>query len=186
MSWRETLQPASFRGEPFLVEAHDSAFGRRLVVHEYPNRDVPYAEDLGRKARRFSLTAFVVGEEYQAQRDRLLEAVEQSGPGTLVHPYLGSLEVVIEACQVKETLQDGRMAKFSLTCIEAGHQTFPSQAEDTKAVVKDRAALAATAVQEDFTQSFNTEQQPDFVTNDAETALGDALQDIKLAGRGVL
>lgn len=185
MSWRDTLQPASFRGEPFLVEAHDSSFGRRMVVHEYPNRDLPYAEDLGRKTRRFSLTAFVVGPEYQAQRDRLLEAVEQPGPGTLVHPYLGSLEVVIESCQLNENLKDGRMAKFSLMCIEAGHQTFPSQANDTGSVVKERAARASTAAQNDFSANFSTEKQPDFVTSDARTTLGEALDEIELAGNGV-
>jgi hypothetical protein len=31
-------------------------------VHEYPNRDIPYAEDLGRRARRFSIGAFLIEE----------------------------------------------------------------------------------------------------------------------------
>lgn len=185
MSWRDTLQPASFRGEPFLVEAHDSSFGRRVVVHEYPNRNEPYTEDLGRQARRFTITAFVVGDDYQAKRDRLLEAVEQPGPGTLVHPYLGSLQVVIESCQLNENLQDGRMAKFNLMCIEAGHRVFPAQKDDSGSVVKERAARAFATVQDDFQTNFVTKKQPDFVTVDAEIMLAEALDQIELAGKGV-
>ena len=47
-SWREDLRPASFRGVPFLVDESHVVIGRRVVLHEYPLRDKPYAEDLGK------------------------------------------------------------------------------------------------------------------------------------------
>ena len=41
MTWRTRMQPASFRGAGLLVERHDGEVGRRLAVHEYPERGLP-------------------------------------------------------------------------------------------------------------------------------------------------
>ena len=50
MPWRDRLLDASFRGAAFRVESHSAeAAGRRAAVHQYPGRDTPYAEDLGRR-----------------------------------------------------------------------------------------------------------------------------------------
>ena len=46
----ENLRPASFRGVAFEVESHSESGGRRVELHEYPLRDTPYAEDLGKKS----------------------------------------------------------------------------------------------------------------------------------------
>ena len=61
MSWRDRLLPASFRGARFFVATDTRQGGRRLAVHEYPLRDIPYAEDLGRKARTYAIEAVLVG-----------------------------------------------------------------------------------------------------------------------------
>ncbi|TNY06237.1 DNA circularization protein, partial [Escherichia coli] len=47
----DDLRPASFRGVGFFVASDQGEYGRRGPVHEYPNRDNPYFEDLGEKAR---------------------------------------------------------------------------------------------------------------------------------------
>ena len=47
MSWRERLQPASFRGVPFHVDAHSSGSSRRLSVHQFPGVDQKLIFDLG-------------------------------------------------------------------------------------------------------------------------------------------
>ena len=69
------LRPASFRGVPFdAFEEHSEAGGRRLVRHEFPLRDTPYAEDMGRKAGQWQVEAFVLRNrwaDYEAARDRL-------------------------------------------------------------------------------------------------------------------
>ena len=51
-SWRDSLQAASFRGVPFEVMADSVPVGRRVQVHEFVQRDTPYAEDLGRATRQ--------------------------------------------------------------------------------------------------------------------------------------
>ncbi len=42
-------------------------------------------EDLGKVTFRPSITAYVVGDDCFDQRDRLIDALNKPGPGTLVH-----------------------------------------------------------------------------------------------------
>ena len=68
------LREASFKGVPFKVDETEGQFGRRNVLHQYPYRDLPFAEDLGREVRRFSVHAFVLT---QPEYDALVEALEK-------------------------------------------------------------------------------------------------------------
>lgn len=131
MGWREELRPASFRGVPFQVL--DSTFegGRRHAVHEYPQRDNPFVEDLGRMAESFRLEAFILGDDYMARRNALARVCRTRGTtrglpgGELVHPYLGSMQVVCEGFRIRETFAEGRMARVSLRFREAGAEARP-------------------------------------------------------------
>ncbi|HAW0191952.1 TPA: DNA circularization protein, partial [Escherichia coli] len=96
INWRDNLYDASFRGVPFSVESDEGSFGRRVQVHEYPNRDKPYTEDLGRATRRLTINAYLVGDDYAEQRDRLITAIETAGPGTLIHPQFGEMQGCID------------------------------------------------------------------------------------------
>ena len=120
MSWAQAYRGASFRGVPFQVVGHEGDFGRRTVTHEYPLRDKPYVEDLGRKARTLKIEALVIGADYMAARDRLLAAIEQPGPGRLVHPYLGELQVSVLGVTLRESTAQGGMAGLSFECVESG------------------------------------------------------------------
>lgn len=177
MAW-QTHKP-SFRGVPFQVRGAGQDAGRRVALHEYPQRDTPYAEDLGRKRREFSLEAYVVGPTMAAQRDALIAAIEQPGAGTLVHPYRGSLQVVVTACRIQETTEAGGLATFSMTFIEAGAALNPAAAIDTAGRVAERAAAARAASAEAFAAAFNVTGQPAFVAVAAEGWLGRALSDLE-------
>lgn len=89
--WLSTLWPASFRGVPFFVQHDEEIPGRRLVVHEFPNRDLPYIEDLGEAARRFSVEAYLASDTADVQAAALVAAVALKGAGTLVLPSHGVL-----------------------------------------------------------------------------------------------
>lgn len=127
MTWRQELRPASFRGLAFDVEGDSSTFGRRTQVHEYPQRDKPWAEDLGRATRQISLTAFLIGDDYLRRRDALLAALETKGPGTLVHPWYGELQVSVrEPASVTHSHKNGGMCEIALSFVEAGELQFPA------------------------------------------------------------
>lgn len=143
MTWRRRLRPASFRGVPFFVEAHQTAGSRRVVSHVFPGRDKPLVQDLGRGTALTALSAYVVGDDYDIARDNLLAALEQSGPGELVHPYLGTMRVQAIAWPYEESNQEGGIAKFSLSFMEAGD--LEAGLRDSRAEAEARAANAADA-----------------------------------------
>lgn len=126
-NWKDRLRPASFRGVPFQVEDDEGTFGRRVQMHEYPNRDKPYTEDLGRATRRFSISAYLVGNDFFEARDRLIVAIDTLGPGTLVHPYYGEIAVCIDGeVRVSHSGRDGRMCRVNFSVVEAGELSFPT------------------------------------------------------------
>lgn len=59
-NWRARLRVAKFKGAPFYVDQQGRSSGRRTVVHEYPKRDIPYAEDMGRHALRYQITGYLI------------------------------------------------------------------------------------------------------------------------------
>ena len=121
------LRKASYNGVNFEVSNSNLKFGRRVVVHEYPQQDVPYGEDLGRATRIITMSAFIVGADYASRSKKLIEALEKpvTEPGTLVHPWLGSLKVYLsEKPQITWNLAQ-RLVTFNLTFVEAGQLNKP-------------------------------------------------------------
>lgn len=175
MSWRAQLQAASFRGVPFSVDGHEGQLGRRGQVHEFPQRDQPYVEDLGRRARTLTVEAYVLGANYMAARNRLIQAIELKGPGVLVHPYLGELRVSVVDCKLRETVAEGGMARFTLQFVEAGEASFPSDRVSTGAVCVAAADYAAQAVQSNFERRHSVAGKPAFVANASASVFTQAL-----------
>ena len=168
MAWRDQLRPASFRGVPFQVDEGEVTGGRRLQVHEYPFRDKPYSEDIGRATRGYSITGFVIGEDCLAQRDALLAACETAGPGTLIDPWLGQIQVCLrEPARVSHSKAHERVVQFTLIFVEAGDLSYPSVTESTGSATLSAADLLRSASLEDFVEKFKTAGVPAFVGDDA-------------------
>lgn len=179
MIWRQSLRPASFRGVPFFTRSTSSEQGRRNAVHEYPQRDVPYVEDLGLKGRAFTLEAYVIGPDYMAARDALIAALEQPGAGALVHPYRGTLNAALTApVRITESADEGGMARFSLTFMETGSNTQPAVRPDTPALVGKAADAANATLNADFGKKFNIAGMADFVATNAASVVNAALNEI--------
>jgi prophage DNA circulation protein len=87
------LNPGSYKGVPFLVPDERVERGQKLKVHEYPNSDERYAEPLGKFPSIIDLTCIVHTEEFFDNRERLETALEEPGPGKLVHPIYGPITV---------------------------------------------------------------------------------------------
>ena len=178
MTWRDQLRKASFRGVEFFVDSAEGAFGRRNVTHEYPKRDKPYVEDLGRKARSFTLEAYVLataanGLNYMPGRDALIAALEQDGSGVLMHPYLGEMRVALQGeAKLRELTREGGIAHFTLTFVESGEAIFPSAQANTPSIVNMKADAAEAAVAADFAKKFKVDGLPEFVSKAATDLLG--------------
>lgn len=191
MTWKDDLRRvvingrnligASFRSVPFFVDTSDLGGGRRIVVHQFPFRDDPYVEDLGKKARTFRLDGYVLGDDYLTQRDALLSALEDtSGPGKLVHPYYGVLTAICIDVGVSETKSEGGFAKFSLQFAEAPAQTPVPVAEvDQAGEVSDAADAANAASDAQLASDYNASNLPGYALGSAQTALTNATSSLK-------
>lgn len=182
MSWRDKLRPGSFRGVPFYTEAVENAIGRNQAVHVYPKRDRPYIEDMGKKPREFSVIGFIEGDDYMTQRDKLIKALETEGSGTLVHPYWGTQIVSVLEVRISESSDEGRVARFSIVFIEAGVSSAPDESVDTSKIVSTKSDNLAAAGVSNFAKLFKTAGVPEFVSTQAVSVVGDAIDAVIDAG----
>lgn len=134
--WRNTLRTASFRGVEFEVESRDTAGGRRLVVHEYPRRDEACPEDMGRKHRTFTVSAFQFGPDYLGPRNSLQEALEKEGTGEYVDPWGKTHKVVVASYSSSERQQQGGYVSFRITFEEGEASPAHSSTEDSSATLQ--------------------------------------------------
>ena len=131
-AWRVHLKPAMFRGARFHVDTGVRESGRRIVAHEFPKRDVPYAEDMGRRAREFTVRGYIIvyprdglddelqRRDYIPARDVLIQALETDGPANLQLPLLGILNVACQRYRITEEDKLGGYCVFDMSFIEYG------------------------------------------------------------------
>ncbi len=173
MAWRDTLRDATFRGVGFKVDSHDTEVGRRTVTHVYPQRDGAFVEDMGRRPQVYSFDAYIIGEDYTAARDALLKACEQEGAGQLVHPYLGARTVICTAARLRETKDEGGMARFGLSFEETTDPAFPIAAASSGDAVADAGETLADSAGEHFEKTHNLVGYPQFLADSATSIVQD-------------
>jgi hypothetical protein len=173
--WRLRLKQASFKGAPFYVEQQGRFGGRRVVQHEYPKREYPYAEDMGRQSMRYQMQGYVLQGpgplpeqrtrgstyqnmyiEYYLNRDALCQALDAPGPGPLSDPYNPDLvsdigydpQFVCERYTMTEARERGGFAMFEMFFGESGIAGNSGDSQNTGAVVTSSAdAMALGAIQ---------------------------------------
>lgn len=161
---QKQLQQASFRGVPFQVTGSDVTGGRRVLIHEFPQRDKPQHEDLGRSVRGFTVAGFVVGADYIKRAGELIAALEQPGSGTLVHPWHGTMQVTLRSdFRVSYDSRGLGMASFELPFMEAGEVAFPTATPATEAQSRIAADDMQAASVAQFDATYKVKGVPDFV-----------------------
>lgn len=121
--WRHRLVPARYGNANFHVEEQSRESGRRVVLHEYPKRDKPYAEDMGRIARRYQMTGYLIAPNYNVAKDILIAQLENSEGAELVDPYRPRdtpLMCICENYRVIETRERGGFCTFEMRFVEIG------------------------------------------------------------------
>jgi len=141
IAWRRYLRVAKFRNAAFRVDVSMLESGRRIVQHEFPKKEIPYAEDMGRRARDFTVRAYIIvfpeNEQrtypvnvwnvpsleklnYLPARNKLVDALEAEGPGDLVLPLLGVRKVAVQRYRLTEENRLGGFCVFDMTFTEYG------------------------------------------------------------------
>jgi prophage DNA circulation protein len=127
------LQLASFRGVPFQVTGAVVKTGRRQAVHEYPFRDGGWPEDMGRSLRIYGFSGYLIGDLAPVMQLALATVLELKGPGILVHPTIGAVNVAVLSASSSVRKDRMRVIEVQFEFVEASGTVFPT-------------ALIATAV----------------------------------------
>lgn len=92
--YTQRLAQASWRGVVFSVRSEElPTGGRKTALHDFPNSDERFVEDLGEIPPRFTVTAFVHGLDWLERAQALENALRTAGPGRLVLPTFGAWTV---------------------------------------------------------------------------------------------
>ena len=168
---------ASFRGIEFNCSETSTDSGRRLANHEFPLYDKPFAQDMGRKQTAYKLSCYVAGENWETQRDRLLEACSTQGSGKLIHPDFGELMVQIAECSVRENKQEEvGISYFDLSFYETfDTKSWLGVSEDTAASVKNSAKKTIFSVSKAFSMVFKLTQLPQLAADYVMEQIGDVI-----------
>lgn len=165
--WRDKFREGSFRGVPFKTDKSTVTGGRRKQDREFAKRDEGNSEDLGKKLKSFNLELLVIGDDYFAQRDALEEALDVKGPGELIHPYRGTIQVQAGLFTLVETVDEGRMARFNVQFTPVGKRKFPEQVDDELNKAKEAADAAKENSKGFFESVFDIANQAAFVVESA-------------------
>jgi prophage DNA circulation protein len=125
--WRNRWQNARFRAAGFFVEQDARSGGRRVAMHEYPKRNTPYAEDMGRKALRFMVQGYLIGPNYWDHKNRLIDALDKDGPGFLRLPLpyqMADVNVMVNTYTVTEHRERGGYCTIEMDFSEYGDPQF--------------------------------------------------------------
>jgi prophage DNA circulation protein len=161
--WLATLWPASYMGVAFFFDSDDEKGGRGLKVHEFPGRDDPFVEDLGQKARYFEGAAYIHGDDVDTQALDLTETFASRGPGTLVIPLLGPIEVHCEEFTRKHEKDKLGYVAYQVRFVRAGAAQSLISVTLAGQLVFDQADALSLALANLFPAALTLLNQADYV-----------------------
>lgn len=185
MTWKDRLRPASFRGVSFFVDSSQVTGGRRVQFHEFPDRDDPFAEDLGRVGKTYKIEGHILGDDYDQIKKQLQEAIDKDGPGELIHPYFGTLFVQVGAFSIDEDTKEGRIAKVSFQFYETTDLRYPKPLEDKAKALGDAATNAKAAAKNSFDNKFSIVKLAGSAVDTARKGVQFAADSIQNATKGI-
>lgn len=110
------LADASWNGVAFYMPDSRHQTGRRVQRFFFPGQDNTAYQDLGALDGPMRVQGLIVGDRYVHYGQQLEAALRTPGPGTLVHPWYGSLQMVLtEPATITYSQRELRVVKFEAT-----------------------------------------------------------------------
>lgn len=113
--YTEPYLPASYKGVGFKALDTSSEHGRRGAEGEFPFGERTAYADLGRRIRRYSISARFDENTHVRDAALLIAAVETTGPGPLVHPTRG---VIVSAACTSLRVRDNPETEQGVTYVD--------------------------------------------------------------------
>lgn len=92
--YQTLLLEGSFRGVGFAHVTGSDEPGRRIMQFLFPGQDMTAFQDLGQYDGDITVNGLIVGDDYVARANAMRDAFQKAGPGTLISPWLGSIQVM--------------------------------------------------------------------------------------------
>jgi hypothetical protein len=119
----------------FHCESGSRENGRRIVTHEFPKKELPYSEDMGRRAIEFSVRGYIIqypadtgvplySRDYTLARDALQARLETGVAGSLQLPMQDPVVVVCSRYRLTEEERFGGYCVFDMSFVEYGVPPF--------------------------------------------------------------
>jgi len=170
--------PAMIGNVSVFVDESSMSFGRRVDSQEYPYRDTPWTDDLGRKQRVYTLNAFILGDDIEQQREALIAELEQRGTKIIVHPRFGSVSVQIGSVTWRASSRTTR-EDFSIECVEPNEQSQTQTTTNTLATVSQTVDDNLASHSQHFSERFSIANAPQFVSDDAKAFINNGLDSLR-------
>lgn len=104
--------------------------GRKTVVHEYPQSSTRFVQDNGKISGIYTLQVEIqetTPSAYKRAIQKLRQALETEGLGTLTHPELGKKKVVpTQNSRYANLLSENGISGFTLTFMESDPNKYPT------------------------------------------------------------
>lgn len=151
----QDLETASYKGVDFKFISTSTLVGRAKIKHEFANSNKNNIEDQGLNPRTYRLTAVISATNYRAERDRLLDAIESPGLGTLRHPFYGTIEnAAAMPVEFNESITSMGRIEFPLVFEISDSDGVPTVARLSTSSVNNLAVNTVSVVSEDFGANF--------------------------------
>ena len=110
IDWQSTQWEASYKDVPFAVDTDTRSGGRRIHVHEFPDRELWANEDLGRLRQQVDVVGYVFGDRSDEWAEILFAACTSPGKATLYLPMRVPMPAM--CIQVESTFNAERMGRI--------------------------------------------------------------------------
>ena len=150
IDWQSTQWQASFKGVPFAVDTDTRSGGRRIHVHEFPDRELWANEDLGRLRQQVDVVGYVTGDRSDEWAEILFAACTSPGYATLYLPM--RVPMPAHCIQVKSSFNAERMGRIDFNMRFTLEAEFSLQTQTRfLSLTKLRNDVARTAQRVDVT-----------------------------------
>lgn len=150
-----SLYPGSYNGVGFLIEHSNVRGGRKTIVHEFPNQDNRYVEDMGLMNETIKIDASIATDEYFSGRDSLKAAFERKGYGTLIHPFYGVRNCACVDYNIDESTHSLGYVKLRATFMVAQELNFPGGGQSTAGSVFSAVIAMTTSINAYYISTYN-------------------------------
>lgn len=110
------LLPCMYRGLSLFVADTSAEPGRRVLEYLFPGVDAAAYDDFGVLPSVVTIEGLVVADDYLLRAAAFQSAFERPGPGLLIHPWLGPMQVILEEpAQITFSAREMRVVRISAT-----------------------------------------------------------------------